>query len=365
MKYLKKRKNFFERNTFFRNWPYVNPFTHKLGYIGYLGYENRGDEIMFEAIGKLFGQVQVVPFKHNPKIKMFESFCAGKIFDGVLLGGGTLIFRPDFLKPVRNAINHYDQVFAFGSGVEDAYPNLEGKRKEELEKEWKNCLESFSSIGVRGPLSKEILISSGLKSVEVVGDPALLLADDRVQPKKKEKNLGINIGLTDHNLWGSEENVLDFAAEFSNHMIQKGWRITFIPFSSRDLGYIQEAVKRINHPVSIFGQYTSLNETMRFLRGCDIFIGEKLHSVILAVGAHTPSIMMEYRSKCYDFMASVGMEEFNVRTDQLSLDRMESLVNVLYQKIDEVQNKLAENTKKYKDRLNKFGHTILDRMRER
>jgi polysaccharide pyruvyl transferase WcaK-like protein len=62
------------------------------------------------------------------------------------------------------------------------------------------------------------------------------------------------------------------------------------------------------------------------------FIGMKLHSVILAMCAHVPSIMLEYRPKALDFMASVGLEQFNVRTSDVE---PRALFGMLFELVDE------------------------------
>jgi polysaccharide pyruvyl transferase WcaK-like protein len=148
---------------------------------------------------------------------------------------------------------------------------------------------------------------------------------------------------------GGEEGVLRFIIKLIDVMQNKGWQIVFIPAWSKDMPYIEEAVKRIGRPISIFSDYTSVDKVVDFLEKCDIFVGEKLHSVILAMCAHTPSIMLEYRPKCLDFMMSMKQEEFNVRTDMLSLDSIIDLVDKLYENLEYYQDKIHEQINYYKE----------------
>jgi polysaccharide pyruvyl transferase WcaK-like protein len=43
----------------------------------------------------------------------------------------------------------------------------------------------------------------------------------------------------------------------------------------------------------------------------------KLHATVLATCALTPSIMLEYRPKCRDYMQSIGQDRFTFKTDSL------------------------------------------------
>ena len=56
---------------------------------------------------------------------------------------------------------------------------------------------------------------------------------------------------------------------------------------------------------------------MRQLGNVDIFIGMKLHAVVLAAAANVPAISLEYRPKCRDFCASIDWEDYCVKTSEL------------------------------------------------
>lgn len=52
------------------------------------------------------------------------------------------------------------------------------------------------------------------------------------------------------------------------------------------------------------------------LARCRIFIGERLHSIILASALGVPSVALEYRPKVADFQSSIAREAFTLRTDK-------------------------------------------------
>jgi len=83
----------------------------------------------------------------------------------------------------------------------------------------------------------------------------------------------------------------------------------------------------------------------------DVFVGEKLHSVILAMCAHTPGVMLEYRPKCRDFMMSMGLGELNIKTDEITGGSISDRVEALYASLDSEQEKLHGRGMLYKKRL--------------
>jgi len=337
-------------NTIFSNLRFFIPFTKRLGYIGWLGHGNLGDEGMYVAFKKLFSGYNVLPFKHSEKIIYFENLLKQKAFNAVCLGGGTFI-NADAIKQFKIAQENYSPTFVFGAGAMD--PALWGTvehRPTVFSKasEWIECLNKCHYVGVRGPLSKQILEDNGFNKAEIIGDLILSLSSDAIVRKQRKKKLGINIGVAGGYMWGSEEGVLDFIVELAKIMLEKKWQITFYPVISSDINYIKKAVRRIGGFTAIFDEYRSIAKTMHSLQGCDLFIGEKLHSTALAMCAHTPSIMLEYKPKCLDFMLSMEMEKFNIRTDRLSVNMAIDLAEELYSNLEKYQNKIAQKANQYR-----------------
>jgi polysaccharide pyruvyl transferase WcaK-like protein len=60
-----------------------------------------------------------------------------------------------------------------------------------------------------------------------------------------------------------------------------------------------------------------------------VFVGFKLHAVVLAYCARVPALMIEYRPKCRDFMESIGADEFVVRADQQTTELLLAKVEQL------------------------------------
>lgn len=331
------------------------PRIRKAGYIGWVGHNNLGDEAMYYAFKELLFR--------RLDINLFAYGNMNKRFDIAFLGGGTLINRSvGYLHLFQEAQASCSQSYVFGTGVcSDEFWRTRPRWIDRMA-EWRDCLHRANFLGVRGPLSKQRLTEHGIKNVEVIGDLALSLAQPTVKPKKFRKNIGINIGISYGNVWGNERSILAFIIRAGSELIKRGWKITFVPMWPPDVGYIEIAAKMISSSkVNIFHDFLSIPKTLDVLENMDVFVGEKLHSVTLSMCVYTPSIMLEYRPKCQDFMASMGLETFNMPTNMLSLKRLLHLVEELYDNIPRYQNVLKERIGYYAQKQQQCANAISTR----
>ena len=329
-----------------RNWQYLLPFKRRLGYIGWLGFGNLGDEAMYTAYQKLFSQYNILPFKYTEKIKKLEKITKRRFFHAVQLGGGTLINEPGYLEKIKLAQENAFLTFVLGAGVRNP-AFWDTKKQPNYLPEWVECLRKAFYVGVRGPLSKKILAENGFSQTEVTGDPALFFGRDKIVRKKHNKKLGINFGVANGNVWGSEKGIFDFILRLTQKMQADGWEVTYLPVFYKDVSFIEEAARQ-NRSVKICYDYKSFKKTLDFLEQCDLFIGQKLHSVIFAMCVHTPSIMLEYRPKCLDFMMSMDMEEFTMRTDNLDIEKILFLIDKLENDLYGFQEKIWQKVNFYR-----------------
>ena len=72
------------------------------------------------------------------------------------------------------------------------------------------------------------------------------------------------------------------------------------------------------------------------LSECDVFVGMKLHSQILAICAGVPTLAIEYQPKTVDFMSSIGGESETVRLDGLNAVLLRELVGGLASAREEI-----------------------------
>lgn len=320
----------------------------KVGYIGWLGHANLGDEALFEAFHLLFSDVRFLPYKNTAKIQAVERYLKYPIYRAGCLGGGTLVYANGSLEDFKTATNLKCGSFVFGTGVRQPV-FWEGRSQACNSYEaWHEVLKRCRYIGVRGPLSKELLLKGGLEDVEIIGDPVLSLARLAPAPRKRSGVLGVNIGVANGLLWGGDESrVLDEVVTFLRLMIKEGWRIRFLPVCPGDLEYIEAAIHRLGGRTDMFRDYLSIKSVLSFMDECDYFIGEKLHSVVFAACAHVPSLMIEYRPKCMDFMMSLGLEAYTLRTDELSSGLLTECFGRLEHDGDLVRQRMIERVTRF------------------
>ena len=323
-----------------------------LGYIGWLDQKNLGDEAMFYVFENIFKNYTIFPYNKIKTFSALENYIRPKSLKACFLGGGTLINSPGFFNHFKEIFYYFPQIpkFTFGCGVQDPifWDKIE-KWDNELES-WVKYLKKCEYVSVRGPLSKELLKKTGFNHAEIIGDIALSLSNDKIYKKTKDKNLGFNIGTSYGRVWGNEETILNKSIELIKNLIKQGWNINLFSVWQNDIQYIKQLRDKINSHIKIFHAYKSISETLKFLHTCDVVIGEKLHSVILAHCTHTPAIMLEYRPKCLDYMMSMEMENFNIKTNNIDVLNIIELVNEIYSDTYYYQKKLKAKTDYYKNK---------------
>lgn len=334
--------------------PLLWPPARGVAYVGWLGHDNLGDEAMFRALRLAFPDWRLAAPPRDPALARLNALARGRLFDAGMLGGGTLIGWRAYREALERLVARCGDLplFMLGTGVLD--PRFDyGPGSPDLADElprWAETLRRFHRIAVRGPRSRELLEDLGLEAY-VVGDTALLLADDEPTDRVEEGLLGLNVGIA-RSIWGNDpEGVLDEVVLFAREMVLRGWRIRLVPVWPRDLPYVEEAAQRIGPAAEILRGYLDLETALAALRRCHVFVGLKLHSVVLASAVYVPSIMLDYQPKCTEFQASVGREEYTVRTDRVSAPELVEKVEELAKGSGRHRQLLAARVGPLRDRL--------------
>jgi len=330
---------------------FVTSFKKKAYYIGWQGHGNLGDEALFLAFQRLFAKE--IKIYNKEYIGRGVKYCLDGSFDYLFLGGGTLINRGEsYLYKLKNIKAKKKVVFGTGVADPEFWSRIPGSYSSVTE--WMNQLNNFDYIGVRGPLSKKILLDWGvIKDIKIIGDPALYFLNHRIFKKRKKKCLGINIGFLNGKCWGGDD--YKFLTELISELRilgKRGWCFKFFPVYSEDVGFISLAVNMLSgFNVKVVKNYLNVNLFMNELQEVDIFIGEKLHSVVIALCAHTPSIMLEYRTKCRDFMMSIEMEHLNIPINAIQRQQLVELVENIYKNVEYEQKIINEKIMSLKNQL--------------
>lgn len=354
--------NFLSPTKFKKITDIILPIKEDLGFLttkkqraAYIGciFENLGDMILFDAFKSLFPNYYL--YSKNYYGKLLRILKKDNIpFDLSFLGGGTLINVSSGILNLLTRCKTKKRV-VFGTGVADPsfWSTIENSYSDIPA--WLDYLNSCDYIGVRGPLSAAVLKEWGVqKNINVVGDPVICFSDEKILPKRGNKTLGINLGIANGRLWGkSESKVAATIIPFLKHMINSGWNLKFLPVWENDCYFLSEVIHTLGlSPEKVMlKNFLNLAEFKKELRTVDLFIGEKLHSVILAACTYTPLIMIEYQPKCKDFMESINMGQYNVRCDSLETDKLIHLTEMVCDNIESIQKHLFVEVNKLKNIL--------------
>jgi hypothetical protein len=310
--------------------------TQEIGYLGWLESANLGDTAVLEGYRQAFSQRKLTPLPRHRFLERLVRAKRGRLVETVMLGGGTLIGTSEFRRALTLLCDSGARPFMLGPGVED--PDFPSRKSQELKEEqahWPEVLSRFDHVTVRGPRSQEILSSLGVKA-DIVGDPALLLGETTPTAADPERRIGVNLGIASA-VWGDNpEEILKIAVATMEILLGQGWHVTLVPVWPSDLPYLIEAQRRLQGRVELLANFLDLEHMLRTLSRFRLFIGMKLHSVVLASAVFVPSLMLEYMPKCRDFQASVGQTHRTLRTDRLSVDA------IMHQLNDLDENRLSE-----------------------
>jgi hypothetical protein len=320
---------------------------------GWLGYSNLGDEALFQAYKKIFYNYNLI---HYPSPGGRVLSIPSKLFnigDTAVLAGGTLIYLPSHLKVSKECLSLFPKFFVFGTGVAD--PSFYTRKpgwKDNLQN-WKPVLEYCKYVGVRGPRSAELLFELGIKTVEVVGDPVIIFADDNLCSQEFiiPNSIGLNIGITKIGIFGNQELLQREFVKLATLAKQAGWKIRWLVVMPGDLHITIQTAKESDTEEDIHQVYSDYAQYLNLVRPMSTFVGMKLHAVALATCAYVPSLMLEYQPKCRDYMETIGQTENTIRTDTFRAETVWEIIEGLNSHRHKTALELYSQIKRAKDNL--------------
>ncbi|HEX2953407.1 MAG TPA: polysaccharide pyruvyl transferase family protein [Bacillota bacterium] len=308
----------------------------KVVYLGWLGFGNLGDEACKDVFIKEFTNITSKEGK-NPIFKPVipSSFGKKELMalepNLIVLGGGSVIMPP-YTDLLILAEKQHIPTAIWGSGMDWLSENELSTIRRNLPtkslhhyrphaQSIRTACNGSPLIGVRGPHTYRILktIGCNMDHIQVVGDPGLLIATqtsrgDLLLPDTLDNSLpviGVNWGTSFNRVFGSNEESTSNQLASALQKLSVHCKIVIYPVWSRDLPAIKELAAKIHNPsrVSIISTVPSLPSLVTLLKKCTLTINFKLHANIFSSAVGTPFISLGYRSKCYDFAASLDCEE--------------------------------------------------------
>jgi polysaccharide pyruvyl transferase WcaK-like protein len=112
--------------------------------------------------------------------------------------------------------------------------------------------------------------------------------------------------------------------------------------------------------IRVFGNYSDRDGLLDEIAGQDLFVGVKLHTVIAACCVYTPAIMLGYQPKCLDFMRTMDMEAYHIRTDRLDLDHLIEMIRFMSGDLESIQKRQFESVQLFRGRLLEYRDRVLE-----
>ncbi len=341
-----------EVNYFPKTFGYFFSKKKKAIYIGCIGQGNLGDEAVYVAIQKLLKEkIHLYPISYaKPSSGRYLRRWLFQSPELIILGGGTIIKKKkseSYLKLFSEYHNSYPKakLIVYGAGVADPILAAQIGFSTDVPG-WKAILNKCSFISVRGNISKAILQEDWriAPEINILHDPAIFFKRNTLKKKRKQKRIGINFCNIIGRVYGLNQSSIElFANSLVVKLITEGWEVFLYPTAKSDIGYMKKIFgAEIISKIEIYNDFEDIEMSLSFLEGLDVFVGQRLHSVIFSAITYTPFHAIEYESKTSDFLNSLGLKNVTSRTDELEVNQVMDKINSLFTNLEENQKKLYQ-----------------------
>jgi hypothetical protein len=334
--------------------------------------ENLGDILVNDAIEAMLAGFTVQTCARTRKTEALDALVGlERVFKYCIVGGGTFLLAPrgiGWLEALEYVVERTTPLCTIGTGVWD--PEF-FREQHEMEPErpivdsecidsWIKCLRRFRLVSVRGVDSQRVLGECGLPGAEVIGDPALFYARETLEERSSGRRIGVNFSHLPP-FWGrSLQPTVQTMTAAVRRLEREGWTVTLIPTQPEEEPLAHGIARDIGSSrVSVFRQYLEPRRFYDVIAAQDIFVGIKLHSVIVACCVHTPAIMVGYQPKCTDFMRTMDLEPYLIRTDALELDGLMALIAEVSADSEAIRRKQFERSLVFRSRILDFRDRVL------
>jgi polysaccharide pyruvyl transferase WcaK-like protein len=128
-------------------------------------------------------------------------------------------------------------------------------------------------------------------------------------------------------MWGDEDRVLDEYVKLATYAKEAEWLVKWFVVYPPDLSITEKAADLSGTGEEIHKVYSDINRYLELVRPLSTFVGMKLHATALATCTYVPSVMLEYRPKCRDYMQSIGQDNVTIRTDRVKAEEVWEIVS--------------------------------------
>jgi polysaccharide pyruvyl transferase WcaK-like protein len=355
-----------------------------VGYVGWVGENNLGDDGIYKSI------------KNNSKTLELKTSQYADNAKITLLGGGTIlpfVFQSDiFYHFEERELNA-----AVGVGV--AEPGFENRQRAPLDirkycaelgidtrsmietmgtagdlirvggnalpgvlltgtychgRHYKQAGELLDILTVRGPRSKRVLSQYGVES-KIVGDTALLLEPDEYHKDASNKVIICLRQPGPGRKWIHDTTYINSILQFCNSLPDSTEKV-FLPLQPSDIPLHRNlTIQTTNSVWKDFVSVVDIEGVLNEISSAEVVVGEKLHANIFSACCLTPFISLEYAPKNLDFAASVGMEKFNKKINEIDSEwLLESYNKAIDFNIENIQRSVDRYRRRLKQVLDEI-----------
>lgn len=331
----------------------------KVLYLGWIGFKNLGDELLWELFKHHFEQAydaaeaELVPSVPGVQLKDMSEY------DTVVLGGGSLLL-PGYIDLAYQAYTAGKKVCVWGTGFDcmhSPYTISSGWLEPAAASKLKELMEESVYFGIRGPLTQKVLQASGVPVAPelISGDPAVLLSQPKHPAGSLPGKIAINWGTTYNKLFGrNEPRVEDEVVSAAKGWIEQGWSIYLYPVWGPDRAPIQRLAEKIGDAskVEVEQELLGTEPLIERLTSCHFSVNFKLHANLLSYAADVPFIALGYRFKCFDFGESAGLGHYVISTGESDLaERLQKKADFLLEYRDDYIQKIRNHREQFSPRL--------------
>jgi len=356
-----------------------------IGIQGFYGHGNLGDEAILQGLLTELESIKLKIFTEQPRnvnreygIKSINTRIYNfpllvrelKSTELFLLGGGGLLkdwgntSRPlkKWLSILNIAKNIHIKTGLCAIGVENI-------RYEKSKKAMKKTLNGVDIITVRDKHSKELLEDIGIyNEIEVVSDPALLLANTS-HGKTYDGAGKMKVCISVRHWYDEKFSIknqqkntyfIESMKKITNHLIEEyNAEVSFIPFRTINFDDDREIAQKIidgtknKKNIKLINEVPKPNEFISIAQDCQIVLGMRLHSLILASSVGTPFIGFGYMPKICAFTDSINQKEYSFDLNQFEYDAVIESIGKTMANYRERSNEIIENVGILKEKTKK------------
>jgi polysaccharide pyruvyl transferase WcaK-like protein len=175
--------------------------------------------------------------------------------------------------------------------------------------------------------------------------------DLKIDRKKYKHVVGINV-LSDIPDWVDREAYIATMKKFVGHALRSGDYVVFIPFQTdfnprNDLKFMQEIFSDTlkNHTNYTILEQVPIDLVYSYMTQCDVLVGMRFHSLLLASACNLPFVAIAYDTKCWRFIEEIGYS-YAVKLENLQYEALVSLYDSAIDNRKVIREQLKAATEK-------------------